>query len=352
MRTAPRVALAPEERTLLERWASDPDGGARRARRSRIVLDAARGRSNAEIAADLATSPETVARWRSRFVVTGPEGLEREAPRAGDGRRISPTVVGRILELTSDPSAAPPGGWSTRALARALRVNHMLVHRVWKAHGLFDRRPPNAAGSLPGRTSVEVVGAFVTPRVRALVFLTRSRPEPLPFPGPSESNQVVVVDELLADPASRAHELVATVRRLERRRAASSRLPRDPGAFLVFLRALERAYPDAGRLDVVVDRRPERLGDRSIRWLSAHPRFRLVLPAADQSWSSATAGWLGRWDRSALDPQSLRLVPTVLRAFESRRRGGRPGSDPSSWRAAGPPSVAAPGARRRPRART
>jgi transposase len=56
--------------------------------RARIVLAAARGRDNAQIAAGLGVSINTVRKWRGRFAAAGLDGL-RDRPRPGRPRRIS-----------------------------------------------------------------------------------------------------------------------------------------------------------------------------------------------------------------------------------------------------------------------
>ncbi len=326
MRHAPTIALAPEEEKILLGWASDPSHGERRARRSRIVLGAARGRTNAEIAAELATSPETVARWRSRFRVTGLDGMEREAPRSGDARRIPPALVARILDATTDAQGAPSGGWSTRSLAKALRVNHMLVHRVWKAHGLLDDRPPVSALGSGYAAAVDVAGAILTPGVRAVVFAV------VPDTGgavgtsvvPDPSSEVSVV-ALAADPDASSDRLVRRVRRLERipRNRLVPAASGDP--LRVFLRALERKVPSPARLDVVVDRGEDRLDPRTRAWLGAHPRFRLVTPAPGQRWSRAVGAWLARWQRRPGSGAWFRSAASFDQAFlvsSDRRKSG------------------------------
>ena len=51
--------------------------------RSRIVLRAADGFRNEEIAAEFGVTPEKAARWRNRFLDGGLEALKKDAPRPG-----------------------------------------------------------------------------------------------------------------------------------------------------------------------------------------------------------------------------------------------------------------------------
>lgn len=69
----------------LQQLAEDPLVPARVALRARIVLMAASGATNREIAARLGTSPPTVALWRRRYEIAGAEGLQ-DQPRPGRPR--------------------------------------------------------------------------------------------------------------------------------------------------------------------------------------------------------------------------------------------------------------------------
>jgi transposase len=144
VRRAPVVVLSSADLDQLEAWIRDAPSS-RRARRSRIVVAASRGGSNGQIARLLAVHPETVALWRGRFAAHGIEGIRHDAPRPGTGRRAPPGIVDRIIRTTLEVEP-PQGRWTTRSLASALNVNHMLVYRVWKSQGL---RPPSGRGIGP-----------------------------------------------------------------------------------------------------------------------------------------------------------------------------------------------------------
>ncbi len=135
MRRAPHIALSPADRELLNAWASPATLSVRRALRARIVLEAARGGTNGQIARYLGVHPETVALWRGRFAAQGVEGVRHDAPRPGTGRRAPPGLIDRIVRTTLE-SQPPNGRWTTRSLAAALNVSHMFVYRVWKSQGL------------------------------------------------------------------------------------------------------------------------------------------------------------------------------------------------------------------------
>jgi len=92
-RPTAQIVLSDEEREVLERWARRPKSAQALALRCRIVLAAAGGATNQEIAAELRCHPTTVGKWRNRFAELGVDGLHDE-PRPGKPRTISDDDVG------------------------------------------------------------------------------------------------------------------------------------------------------------------------------------------------------------------------------------------------------------------
>jgi hypothetical protein len=84
-----RIELSERERAELERRARAEKLPFQDVRRARIVLYAAEGLADTEIAKRLDTSAGLVGRWRRRFAEQRVEGL-KDKPRAGRPRRFPP----------------------------------------------------------------------------------------------------------------------------------------------------------------------------------------------------------------------------------------------------------------------
>ena len=95
------LTLTPEDRQKLEMLARRPKTAQRLALRSKIVLRAAEGLHNQEIARQLEITGATVGKWRERFRSFGLEGLSDE-PRPGAPRRIRDDDVERVI-VKPDP---------------------------------------------------------------------------------------------------------------------------------------------------------------------------------------------------------------------------------------------------------
>lgn len=117
-----RIELSEPDRRELEKRARAYTSPYCEVVRAKIVLMAADGMGNAEIAARLDTSPQVVCRWRKRFCEKGVAGL---AERRRSGRPVSfgPAVAAETKQLACELPATtgvPLSRWSCRELAREL----------------------------------------------------------------------------------------------------------------------------------------------------------------------------------------------------------------------------------------
>src|ERR1035438_1237943 len=100
MRIAAAVALSPEQRQALERMGRARSLPARVVERARVVLLAADGLENKQIARRMRMTPEKAARWRKRFLEGGIAALEKDAPRPGRTPTITDRRVKRVVDMT------------------------------------------------------------------------------------------------------------------------------------------------------------------------------------------------------------------------------------------------------------
>lgn len=136
MRRAPHVKLSPEQKAQL--WAAhrDPTLDRRHARRVRIVLAAARGMEDRQIAATLRVNRLTVALWRKRFIAGGYEALVRKPVRTGRPRAVSDSTAQKIMQLRPQDyrrwGARQHAHWGVREAARQTGVSDATVRRIWQ----------------------------------------------------------------------------------------------------------------------------------------------------------------------------------------------------------------------------
>jgi hypothetical protein len=89
MRVAPQVVLTEEQQRTLQQWARTRSLPSRQVERARVILLAATGKQDLEVAAEIGISNQKAARWRKRFLKFGLAGLEKDAPRPGRAPTIT-----------------------------------------------------------------------------------------------------------------------------------------------------------------------------------------------------------------------------------------------------------------------
>lgn len=139
------LKLTESERGELECLARGERGG-KLALRARVVLECARGRTNKDVARELAVGKGMVCRWRQRFVSRRLDGLI-DLPRSGAPRRIGDDVVERVVGLAHDTDEGGRRRFSARQIAAMLGISHATVYRIWQAHDLTPAPLPRAAPS-------------------------------------------------------------------------------------------------------------------------------------------------------------------------------------------------------------
>ena len=170
--TAVLIELTDEERDRLEAWSRRPKTAQALALRSRIVLGAADGLSNGEIAARERVSRPTVTKWRNRFAEQRLEGLLDE-PRPGRPRTVTDAQVEQIVTTTLESTPKNATHWSTRSLAAHLGVTADSVWRTWQAFGLQPHRQEQFKLSTDPQfieKVYDICGLYLNPPERAVVL--------------------------------------------------------------------------------------------------------------------------------------------------------------------------------------
>lgn len=320
MRRAPPIILTPLERAQLEDWASREGCAERRAVRARIVLKAAEGSANREIATRLGIHPETVGRWRRRFALHRLEGVRRDAPRSGRRSTVPAALMERIVRLTAAEPALRGGGWTTRSLARALKVNHMAVHRIWQAYGRAGAvHPPWLSPSARRRTiRIDLLGLYVGAPASAIVFRTAGTTSELRSEDPVHAHWTSGAHVR----APRPHlppSLAGFLTGVEAARSRPGPVTACVGSshdLLVFFRGLEEeSAPPTSELHIIFDRPQELLPPRVVEWLRSRVRVRTSWTTRGFPWTAAVDEWVRTFSGTLEDPESFRDVGSLLESL-------------------------------------
>src|SRR5687768_6202218 len=166
------LALTKEERRVLESLTRSRVSPAADVKRARLIVMLNDGQSWQTISEQLPCSPDYINRWRRRFSAERLGGLyarhRGRAPAKDEAR-----VEARILAWTQKKPTDRSTHWSSRKLAKALGVSHMMVARVWAKHGLKPHRLERYMASNDPEfeaKAADIIGLYINPPTHAAVF--------------------------------------------------------------------------------------------------------------------------------------------------------------------------------------
>jgi hypothetical protein len=337
VRRASRLLLSNEEVARLRLWLSDPDTPTRVRDRAKILLWAAAGHTDAEIAGQLGKDPATVALWRRRFGDHRLSGGLRDAPRPGRRPSQSASLSDQILDATYNLPPDRGHRWTTRTLASRFGVNHMLVHRVWRSQGIGTEgaaTPPDRLAPRDETPFVDLLGVLWRPPTRAVILgvdlsgeRRSSYVEPLLQSFRSEVSGGYLLHSVRGDP----EDLIGVLEGLDAFRGRTVHGRPALGDLLILLRDIDETAGRAMRIHVLADRRISSRDLRLAQWLRTHPRFVLHRLPSDASWPGAVREFLQKWRSVQLAKGSFQGVSAFTRSAARFAAGHPPPRDGLLW---------------------
>jgi transposase len=335
------VVLTVEERRALQALARSGRGRADLARRAQIILRLADGASYLDIARGLGESSRTISKWKGRFRESRVAGL------AGRYRKQAPTVLtprleARILAWTRKPPTDGSTHWSTRTLAKALKLSsHTFVQRTWKRAGLQPHRLERYMRSTDPAfetKAADVIGLYLAPPQHAVVFcldektaiqaLDRLDPVLPLSPGRAERHGFEYhrhgTLSLYAALNTRTDEVVGqtTVRHTD--------------DFLTFLQQVVDTQPPGGELHIILDNLATQKTQKVRTFLAAHSGVQLHFTPTYSSWLNQVELWFAKIDRDILARGIFTSVADLRRKILRYIRRYNTDAKPFRWSYADP----------------
>jgi transposase len=321
--TAVAIELTEEERARLESWSRRRSTAQALALRSRIVLAAADGLSNLEIAEQLAVSRPTVTKWRNRFAELRLDGLLDE-PRPGRPRTITDEQVEAVVIKTLESKPKDATHWSTRSLAREMGMTADAIWRIWQAFGLQPHRSETfklSSDPLFVEKVKDICGLYLNPPERAVVLCV------------DEKSQIQALDRtqpilplLPGTPERATHDykrhgtssLYAALDLATGKVIGSLHNRHRAIEFHKFLQTIDQQVPTHLDVHVVLDNSSTHKTPKIQRWLAAHPRFHLHFTPTSSSWLNLVERWFAELTNKKLRRgayRSVRALNADIRAW-------------------------------------
>jgi transposase len=337
MSVAAPLVLRQGDRSRLEAMTRASAIRAGLALRARIVLLAAEGLPNAEIARRTGTSRPTVVDWRARYDAGGVAALA-DQPRSGRPPEIDEVdvVVATLADDGRPPAHLGVTHWSARLLAAELKISFATVARIWRKWDLQPWRAQTFKFSTDPELDAkirDVVGLYLNPPDKAVVLCI------------DEKTQVQALDRtapilpiMPGVPEKQTHDYVRNgtttlfaALEVATGHVEQSCLPRHRHQeFLRFLKQVAKAYPRK-KLHIVVDNYATHKHPKVTAWLARNPRVTLHFTPTSGSWLNMVEIFFGIITRQAIRRGSFGSVRELIETITQFIDGWNDRCEPFTW---------------------
>ena len=333
------IILDEADKEKLELLARRPKTAQRVAMRSKIVLRAARGLANQEIASQLGVTGSTVGKWRERFRLHGMTGLADDS-RPGTPRKITDAKVEEAVTRTLESLPPAATHWSTRSLAQEVGLSQSAVVRIWRSFGLQPHRSETFKLSTDPwlvEKVRDIVGLYLNPPEHAIVLcvdeksqiqaLDRTQPI-LPLrPGLPEQRTSDYerhgTTSLFAALDIATGKVIGSCHRRHRQQE-----------FLKFMETVDAALPpEAGEIHLVLDNYGTHKTPKVVRWFARHPRYQLHFTPTSGSWVNQVERWFAGITEKQIRRGSFTSVRSLEKAIREYLSNNNEHPKPFVWTA-------------------
>ncbi|MGH7929343.1 MAG: IS630 family transposase [Candidatus Binatia bacterium] len=330
------MGLSESERSQLERMASSRAGRAEYARIARVLLLLADGCTYRDIAERVDCSEPFISKWKQRFLEERLAGLYvRHQGRVATV--LTPKLEARILNWTRKKPTDGSTHWSTRRLAKKLGINHMLVARTWKKHGIQPHRMERyMASNDPDfeQKAADVLGLYLNPPQHALVLCvdektaiqTLDRKDPiLPLsPGRAERHGFEYV----------RHGTLSLYAALDTRSGevfGKTTARHTSQEFVAFLTDIVSKHPEEREIHIVLDNLSAHKTRAVQEFLAAHRNVQLHFTPTYSSWLNQVELWFAKIERDLIYRGAFTSVKHLARRIMAYIRAHNQDPKPIKW---------------------
>ena len=304
--------------------------------RAQIILGCLAGKRVKEVARTCHTRPNTVIKWRQRFVQQGLAGL-RDAPRPGAKPVYGEDFRKRVLALLEQPPPPGQASWDGPAVAVTLQGSVHAVWRVLRQQGICLQRQRSWCVSTDkefAAKAADIVGLYLDPPEQAIVISVDEKPSIQALErktGYVETDNGKIVRAYKS--TYKRHgtlNLFAALRVAtgEVKTAFTQRKRREE--FLQFMDQIVAETLSAQELHVILDNYCTH--KKCDAWLAQHPNVHFHFTPTSASWLNQVEIWFSILSRKALRGLSAKSTAELRQAIEVFIAAYGKHAKPFKWR--------------------
>jgi transposase len=338
-RHAIQVTLSEMDSQELKRWVGAHRTPQQVAQRCRIILAAAAGRQDKDIAKSMQINYKTVALWRQRFCSEGTDCLWEVA--TGRGRKPQLTID-KIEEVINATLQIKPEGathWSCRSMAEEQGISKSTVNRIWQSHGLQPHRIKQFKLSRDPRfleKLTDVVGLYLNPPEKAIVLCVdeKSQIQALDRTQPGLPLKKGRCGTMTHDYKRNGTTTLFAALELAQGKVIGQCYARHRHQeFLRFLRRLDSEFPVDIKLHLVMDNYGTHKHPKVQSWLQRHRRFVPHFVPTSSSWLNLVERWFGELTGKRIRRGTFISVDDLIAAINEYMRAWNVNPKPFIWTA-------------------
>jgi transposase len=336
---ATAVTITESDRQELERWVGAHRTPQQVAQRCRIILEAAKGQQDKEIAQSMEVNPKTVALWRQRFFKEGPDCLWEVAPGRGRKPQFSADKVEEIINATLQSRPAGATHWSCRTMAEEQGVSKATISRIWQSHGLKPHRTKAFKLSRDAKfleKLTDVVGLYLNPPDKALVLCVdeKSQIQALDRTQPGLPLKKGRCGTMTHDYKRHGTTTLFAALEVAQGKVIGQCFARHRHQeFLKFVKRLDSEFPVELKLHMVMDNYGTHKHPRVQNWLQRHPRFIPHFVPTSSSWLNLVERWFGELTGKRIRRGVFVSVDDLVSAIEEFLAAWNANPKPFIWTA-------------------
>jgi len=333
------VVLSEWDREQLQKWIRAQFTPQQVVLRSRILLMAAKGKQDLEIASELEINRHTPSLWRKRFHADGLDGVWET--RSGRGRKPSyeQDKVAAMIEATLHTKPKGSTHWSCRTMARAQKVSSSTVNRLWQDYNLKPHQTRNFKLSRDIKfleKLTDVVGLYLNPPEKSVVLCIdeKSQIQALDRTQPGLPLKKGRCGTFTHDYVRHGTTTLFAALEILEGKVIGQCFPRHRHQeFLKFLRRLDAEFPEKLKLHLVLDNYGTHKHPKVQSWLGRHPRFTLHFIPTSSSWLNQVERWFGELTQKAVSRGAFVSVAELQTAIEEFLKAWNEAPRPFVWTA-------------------
>jgi len=338
-RSTPPFELSPDDRQSIEQWLAAMGTPQQVTLRGLIVLEAARGKSEAGIATELKINRKTVRLWKHRFAAEGPGCLWEIAPGRGRKPTYGPERVKAVINATLKSKPKGQTHWSCRLMAAQEGMSKSTISNLWRSHNIKPHRTKTFKLSRDPKfleKLTDVVGLYMNPPDKAVVLCVdeKSQIQALNRTQPGLPLKKGRCGTMTHDyKRNGTTTLFAALDLLQGKVIGDFHKRHRHQEFLAFLRRIDREFSGWKSLHLVMDNYGTH-GHADVKaWLGKHPRFVIHYVPTSCSWLNLIERWFAELTNKQIRRGSFFSVADLITAINEFLSAWNQDPKPFVWTA-------------------